>query len=140
VRPSQLATKLPDPPEDADPYVKSLVTALVDILKSVDDFQPLRAAGGNLLVGNRPLMETANSGFLYVPTIDGNGPPQGTPTKYGAGDPIVYTRDDQKLWIYSFERSVWEEFPQTDDDNEILVLLLMILREMEFQREMESNQ
>jgi hypothetical protein len=97
----------------------------------------LQAVGGNLIVGRSTLPVGSTSGFTYIPTIDGVGPPTGTPANYGAGDPIVYTRDDKKLWIYSFERGVWEEFPQTDDDNEILELLLMILRELEFHRDSE---
>lgn len=136
MRPSQLATKLPSLPDDADPDLRRVVTALVDILRSMDELPPIYLSGGDVLIGNRPLGSGAPRGYLNFPAFDGNGPPTGTPTDHRAGDPIVRTRGDNKLWAYDFSLKRWVEMPTGDDDNEILELLLLIHQELKLQREL----
>ena len=131
----ELVNQLPKQTGDPNKDIAALLAALNRIFRNADTTDPLVSAGGNVLVGNRALSLDATSGFLYVPTIDDSGPPTGRPANQGAGDPLVRTRDDNKLWFYSFERDQWEEFPENDDDNEILELLLLILRELQLQND-----
>lgn len=133
MKPSALRNVIPELTGDAQGDVKKLSLALHDILRLLDDFSPLVASGGNILVGNRTLSEDAKRGFLYIPAIDGEEP-TGTPADYGAGDPIVRTQENNKLWAYDFEAAEWVEIPTADDDQEILELLLLILGELELHR------
>lgn len=136
MRPALLASRVPTPTGDALADIAAITTAMHDILLAMDDLPPLYKARGNILVGNRPLAEDAKRGFLYIPAIDGSGAPTGTPTDFKAGDPIVRTRDDNKLWAYDFTAAEWVEIPTGDDDQEILELLLMVLNELETHRKL----
>ena len=136
MRPGQLRSLVPTLTGDPKTDVEQLNLALHDILRLIDDYRPLFAARGNILIGNRSVASDARRGFIYLPTIDGSGPPTGTPVDFGAGDPVVFTRTDRKLWAYNFSTKEWEEIPQSDDDNDILELLLMILQELQVHREM----
>lgn len=134
--PKSLVARLPVLSDDADPDLRAVVTALGDILRSMDELPPLYMVGGDVLVGNRPVASDARRGFFNLPTIDGEGPPSGTPILHGAGDPIVYTRGDHKLWVYDFKLGKWIEIPATEDDQEILEILFLIREELKLQREL----
>lgn len=137
MKPIALQSQLPVLTGDANTDIKALRNSLSNVLRLLDSYDPLVQGKGDLLVGKTAMAAGAMHGFLYFPAINAAGPPTGQPTNYGAGDPIVRTRTDNKLWAYDFTSSSWMELADSEDDQEILELLLLILNELELHRTME---
>lgn len=129
MKPAELVTLVPKNLQGEE--AAKIAQALTQILLKMDSFEPLQAAGGDIFINTAPIRAAATRGFFHPPTIDGLGPPLGTPANRFGGDPIVITRGDGRMWRYDFTLRAWIEIPPAVDVEEIKELLFLILQEVQ---------